>query len=148
MQELQKNKPLKIAKEVYDSFIQDLELCTIVIRDIDVKSKLENMPSPGNQIPVKISNKSEFFRPDNEQLIVHHLSQVVSKNKQTNKEICRIRVLYVITYSSRFFSEEIWPIFSTVNVPVNIWPYFREFVHNTTQRCGLPTLTLGMLKRM
>ena len=36
--------------------------------------------------------------------------------------------------------------FCDINAVYNAWPYWREFVHSTMDRMGLPTMTMPLLK--
>lgn len=56
------------------------------------------------------------------------------------------------TFGLRFQSatplnERIFVVFARVNLPVNAWPYFREFVSSTLGRLGWAPYTLPALKR-
>ena len=44
-------------------------------------------------------------------------------------------------------TKDYFAIFARVNLPVNTWPYFREFVHSMISRMGLPPVVLPLVKR-
>jgi preprotein translocase subunit SecB len=44
-------------------------------------------------------------------------------------------------------TKDYFGVFVQVNLPVNTWPYFREFVHSTVSRMGLPPVVLPLVKR-
>ncbi len=57
-----------------------------------------------------------------------------------------------VTFGVRFMSEQsmtdgIFEVFQDVNLPVNTWPYLREFVANALGRMGWESFTLPALKR-
>jgi len=56
-----------------------------------------------------------------------------------------------VTFGLRFtskepMSDEIFAIFRDTNVPVNIWPYLREYLASTAGRMNWTVLTLPVLK--
>ncbi len=58
------------------------------------------------------------------------------------------RAELVVRYSSeKKITDDIFGLFKEVNLPVNTWPYFREYVHSCMGRLNLPPLVLPALKR-
>jgi hypothetical protein len=61
-----------------------------------------------------------------------------------------IEISYLAVYRLRTgtknFSDEQLDCFSSLNVPINVWPYIREAIQNVTSRMGYPPLTLDFLK--
>ncbi|MBN2053445.1 hypothetical protein JW905_00900 [bacterium] len=47
-------------------------------------------------------------------------------------------------YDAPDFNDSVWDVFSALNIPLNAWPYLREYVQNVTQRLGIPPLTLPL----
>lgn len=59
----------------------------------------------------------------------------------------RIHVTFEVLYTSaERMMDEIFAEFRVRNLPVNTWPYFREFVQSSLGRMGWPVLTLPTLK--
>ncbi len=55
----------------------------------------------------------------------------------------KIEVTYELIYSfGKTLPKEFIDIFEQKNVPLNSWPYFREFVQNMMQRMNVQPLTL------
>src|SRR3712207_6224097 len=57
-----------------------------------------------------------------------------------------------VTFGLRFRSKQpmtevFFEVFEEVNLPVNTWPYLREFVSSTLGRMGWQPITLPALKR-
>ncbi|MFQ6614274.1 MAG: hypothetical protein ACE5D1_05465, partial [Fidelibacterota bacterium] len=53
-------------------------------------------------------------------------------------------------YSVRFsgpddIPEDFWRIYKELVLPIQLWPYFREFVQSITARMNIPPLTLPVI---
>jgi len=53
----------------------------------------------------------------------------------------------VVLKSAKAFSDEFFSIYVDLSLPVNVWPYFREFVQNMLGRAGYPPFALPLLMR-
>jgi hypothetical protein len=54
-----------------------------------------------------------------------------------------IRADYAVEYASPLpMTDAYFETFRALNLPLNTWPYFREFVHSTLARAGWPPTTL------
>lgn len=59
----------------------------------------------------------------------------------------RLRASYELLYSSETaITDEIFEVFKRHNLPVNAWPYLREYVANTLGRFGWSPFTLPAFK--
>ena len=59
-----------------------------------------------------------------------------------------IEVVFGLRFrSERPMTSPIFELFKEVNLPVNTWPFLREFVHSMTGRMGWTPITLPALKR-
>ncbi|MDQ3458766.1 MAG: hypothetical protein M3498_05635 [Deinococcota bacterium] len=75
----------------------------------------------------------------------------VITDKKTDRESGRIEAEYGLLFKSDFSAEvpnfkEYFGIFSEVNLPVNVWPFMREFVQTTLSRMDWSPFTLPLLK--
>ncbi len=65
------------------------------------------------------------------------------------REIIKIEVEYVLAYSLTGEAlpkkDDLGP-FCEINAVYNAWPYCREYIQTTTNRMGVPALTLPLLK--
>jgi hypothetical protein len=43
-------------------------------------------------------------------------------------------------------TDEMFGVFSKTSLPLNTWPYFREFANSIMTRMGLPGVVLPVLK--
>ncbi|MDI6697988.1 MAG: hypothetical protein QME85_03500 [Candidatus Saccharicenans sp.] len=70
--------------------------------------------------------------------------EMSSREKQP---IGRIECVFCLNYSpSSCFTNEFFEEFKKANLHINTWPFFREFVFNTTARMNIPPITLPLLK--
>jgi hypothetical protein len=70
---------------------------------------------------------------------VSHRYNVTILDKETKEAKAKISVTFYVVYSSKIpISDDLFEIFKVRNLPLNTWPYFREFVHNATMRMGWP----------
>ncbi len=70
---------------------------------------------------------------------VSHRYNVTILDKETKEAKAKISVTFHVGYSSKIpISDELFEIFKVRNLPLNTWPYFREFVHNAIMRMGWP----------
>ena len=74
--------------------------------------------------------------------------QLTTYEKNKRDFAFKIVAKYEVTFKQeQILSKEFWHIFSGLNLHINTWPYFREFVQNMTQRINVPPLTLQLLKK-
>jgi preprotein translocase subunit SecB len=80
-------------------------------------------------------------------LVVAHC-RFVARAKDSEEEAVVISADYeVFLGTSRGFTDEFFTIYRDLSLPVNVWPYFREFVQNMLGRAGYPPFTLPLLMR-
>ncbi len=73
------------------------------------------------------------------QFNVSHRYNVTILDKETKGAKAKISVTFYVSYSSKIpISDDLFAIFKVRNLPLNTWPYLREFVHNATMRMGWP----------
>lgn len=74
-----------------------------------------------------------------EQFNVFHRYNVTILDKETKEAKAKISVTFRVVYSSKIpINDDLFEIFKGRNLPLNTWPYFREFVHNAILRMGWP----------
>jgi len=62
--------------------------------------------------------------------------------------IIEISATFDLTYTSKTpLTDELFQVFSEINLPVNVWPYLRELTGSMTSRMDLPPFVLPLLKR-
>ena len=67
--------------------------------------------------------------------------------KSDRKRLFVITVKYQIVFEiKRDIPDEFFKVFNEINLPLNIFPYFREYVQSTISRMGLPPLIIPLRK--
>ena len=94
------------------------------------------------------SEESEAFKS---KLIVHMSLSVVTKYKADDAEpamavSATYKVIYGIGPGKKLTHRQIMSFSALSTLPM-IWPYFREFVHSSSSRMGLPVLRLPIFQR-
>lgn len=85
---------------------------------------------------------------DEDKVNFSHKYTLVATKKSKRDFALKISCTFSVRFSSEEpLSNEFLDIFSDVNIPVNTWPYFREFIQSMAQRMCLPPIMLPLLKR-
>lgn len=138
------HKEYTLSPEEYQNYIENLELKNIYLESCTAKVNKNNQDYPQE---ISINSKTSYKNLENEIAEVRRKYTLTSyKEKKSNFGV-KISAEYVLIYhTKREFSEDFFEIFKNLNVPLNIWPYFREFVQNMVARMDLPNLTLPLKK--
>jgi preprotein translocase subunit SecB len=70
--------------------------------------------------------------------------------KQSKKVVLKIKAIYKVDYEllKRIeIDEKTIDSFSEMNLPLNVWPFFRELCNDITAKMRIPSLVLPLLKR-
>ena len=135
----------EISPEEYGEFLQDIELKRIYLADAKAKRKR----SPSLEAVLRFNQdmvKSKFSNIEGGFAATFSF-QVQLLEDDNEKPFADLTVTYVAEYSSeQKMTKGIFEIFRQYNLPLNLYPYVREYVHTTTNRMGLPSLILPVLK--
>lgn len=110
--------------------IKDIRLTSATIQNIDCYY----FPTTAE---VRWRMKAEYKNRDNKIEIFHRYNvRIFEKGKELK---AKISVTFCVTYDSKMpMNEETFNKFKARNLPLNTWPYFREFVHSAVLRMGWP----------
>ena len=137
-------KPPKLSPKEYKVYLKETELESVALLSCSAKIRKEYFAdSMKNMVSDKV--KYEIDNSNNAKLL-HEYQFIITKSTKRDfavKIICEFEVMLI---SDSTISKDFLDIFSKVNLHMNTWPYFREFVQNIIQRTGLPPLTLPFLK--
>jgi preprotein translocase subunit SecB len=127
----QKNGP---TSKDYNDFIAQIEIADIRIIAAQVKvldySYFPSSAKVNWRMSASYEKAEEYFNVDNRY-------NLTISEKGTKGTKARISVTFRIVYSSKIpINDGLFEIFKEINLPLNTWPYFREFIHNTTLRMG------------
>lgn len=109
-----------------------------------MKTRREKLAS---NMRLDIRHKTSYHIEDDNRATLISDYEIVATSTTKKEFAVKIGCAYqVVLMSASQFSEEFIDIYSQVNLPMNTWPYFREFVQSMIQKAGLPPLTLPFLK--
>ena len=134
---------LRLSPQEYGAFIGQIELRSIWLKHAKV-ANLHGSQTPRQAI-FHINSHADWetigggFR-------VMHVYEVRAEAK--DGVLANLEVAFAVDFDSEQpMTDEIFEIFEDVNLPVNTWPFLREFVLTTTGRMGWMPFTLPVLKK-
>lgn len=129
----------KMPPEEYRALLKGINLEEIALVSCSAGVKRERLGEP---LGVAIHKDSvRILKNKGAVLSFEHSYQVTAAGPTEKNPTISIKCSFYVEYKAEQpVSKEFLEIFSRVNVPVNTWPYFREFVQNMTLRVGLPPL--------
>lgn len=144
-----------VSAEVYNDFIQGVNLETIYLAGAVVR--LNRFPEGINlgfgveseaKGPVELpaeAGTSGFQGSIRYKLSLY--DQPRSDDAPPAESFAEIEAIWVAVYASqRIPTESEFAVFSAQSLPLNLWPYFRQFAQQTISQMGLPPLTLPTFK--
>jgi len=134
-----------ITPDLYRRIMDGLELNNIYLLSSSATIDRENI---GTDVGIKLSGEASFAKIPKGDIEVTQEYLIEARNRALKKKYLNIKCKFCFVYSSKLeFTEEFFETFKKANLPINTWPYFREFVYNITSRMYIPPLTLPLLKR-
>lgn len=110
--------------------IKDIRLTSAVIENIEYSY----MPS---KAIIKWRIAASYENKENRIEVIHRYNVRVLEEGIGLK--AKIKVVFCVTYESETpMNDDYFEIFKTRNLPLNTWPYFREYIHNSLSRMGWP----------
>jgi len=138
--------PPRISPEDYRRFIEQIELEHVLLSSASVRRIRAPVLDGGLSFEHKFT-KRDFSPVDGGfDTTLHMLVRLT--DEQPDPVFAEVRVAYTAVYQSEIeMTDDIFGVFGDLNLPVNVYPYLREYVHASTNRMGLPGLVLPTLKR-
>ncbi len=125
-----------LSNKEYNNFIKQIEVEDIHV--VSAKTNILDYSYFPSSAEVKWRTKASYEKQD-EQFNVFHKYNVTIYDKETKEAKAKIIVNFLVIYSSKIpISDDLFAKFKVRNLPLNTWPYFREFVHNAIMRMGWP----------
>jgi len=139
-------EPQENLTPVYNELIQGLQL-----KDIRTQkgswSFVAKYPSPPKTAMSYNIDKAAEYKLTPYGFKVRSAYVLKATQGQPEKAYAKIECIFIVEYASeKPMTDAIFEIFKDVNLPLNTWPYFREFVEQATCRMGLPSLTLPVFQ--
>jgi hypothetical protein len=122
----------------FNVFIKQIDLIDICIQS----SQFENMGCEELPNTNRVSQTTKtWYENKNERSEFYAFQQynvsIKDIKRDSRKSIAKLSVTFRVSYSSKIpMSDEFFGIFRESNLPLNTWPYFREFTHNSFARMG------------
>ncbi len=136
-----KSEDFKIPPDEYRKILRTIQLKEIVLLSANIKSNRDKF-AKSLKVNVNMSPTS-FQRHDEENVDIDIKCRLVAFEEKKSQYAVSLESFYRMSIiAGKGFDEEFFEIYKEVNLPVNIWPYFREFVANTTYRMNMPPITL------
>lgn len=131
-----------ISPEEYAGFISQIELQTIWLSEMRVRNHCG--PEAPERNSIHISRKVRWEpTPDGFRAFCQYRVRFRSEDEPS----LDLDVTYGLDFSSSDpMTDDIFVIFREVNLPVNTWPYLREFVSTTMGRMSWVPFTLPAFK--
>ncbi|MCE7929106.1 MAG: hypothetical protein DYG91_11500 [Chloroflexi bacterium CFX7] len=138
-----RRKPVEITPDQYAAFIQQLELESIWLADASVRNDAgPAMPEEARIVFEPLESQFELIDGGFECYHEYGL-QIHSEGTRIAEIMATLGVRF---RSGESMTNELFEPFREVNLPVNTWPFFREFVHTTLGRFGWVPFTLPAFK--
>ncbi len=122
-----------ISPEAYAVFIAQIELHHVWL----IATRVENQvgpEGPRDAVDVRITSEPHWLDRDGGfDATQRYEVQFVTGDAS----VARVDVTFGVRFTSgQPMTEDIFHVFHAVNLPLNTWPYLREFVSTTTGRMG------------
>ena len=137
------SQDLSLSPEDYSAFVMQIDLLNIWLQEASVINRMG--PDTPDQATLRIDETADWeyitdgFR-------AHHQFKV---SVEGSSEIyANINVTFSVDFQSgRPMNDDLFTIFARVNLPINTWPYLREYLASSIGRMNWLTYTLPALKR-
>lgn len=140
-----KTNSAKISPEEYREFVQGIELKHVYLS----AAKVKRVRMPDIDVPLRYGHsidKKKYSKLE-EGFSASFTFQVALFEEDVEEPFGEIDVTFTAEYTTEQpMTKRIFEIFGDLNLPLNVFPYIREYVHTTTNRMGFPTLILPTFK--
>lgn len=135
----------KLSPGEYKNKLVGVELQSISLDSFSATVKREKL---GQSMKTIIDDKRTFEIKENGDVLFMHSFDLINTTSTKKEYAIKLNCLYALVFrSSMQLDNDFWEIFSAVNLHINTWPYFREFVQSATQRMSVYPITLPLLKK-
>ena len=142
-----KSRKGKIEPKRYGEILRGIELHDIFLKSCSAEIKREKLEKTKG-LKVSIKDKVDKHQSDNKVVVTHKFFLNAKPSEEEKDFVIKISVAFCLVYtSSSPLEDDFFDVFKEMSLPVNSWPYFREFIQSMTQRMNIPPLTLPLVKR-
>jgi hypothetical protein len=121
----------------YRDFISQMGVGDICILSANMK-RFGSLSGPRPDVEVNYKDKAQYANQGSG-FMAFHRYDVTVKDDKGKKRLALVSVTFAVYYVSKIpMTDQIFEKFCQLNLPLNTWPYFREFTHNSLARMNLP----------
>lgn len=125
----------------YSTFIQQLEISTVYLQSARIENK--SGPEAPAAASVLIQGMSGFTNGQGTIRVLHTYKVRLHAVNEPDAVFFELDASFVVDYRSRLpMTPVIFETFKDVNLPLNTWPYFREYLGSTMARSNWVPYTL------
>jgi hypothetical protein len=133
----------KVSPVEYARFISGIELTTLWLQSAEMRN--EHGPEQPDHVTVDLHKDGRWDPQPGGFRAFHHWRVRVESTKSI---LARLDVTFGLDFTAETpLTGDLFEVFCEHNLPVNTWPYLREFVSASLARMGWSPLTLPTLKR-
>jgi preprotein translocase subunit SecB len=130
----------------YSEILSKTQLLEIYMESCSVSQVREGIHSE-KKINIEINDRAIIKKAETGFKVLHKYD-IKTVSPEATKPSLRISVAFALVFSCDYsVGKSFFDVFKNVNLPLNSWPYLREFVQSTVQRMNLPPLTLPFVRR-
>ncbi|MBM3322758.1 hypothetical protein FJY69_04715 [candidate division WOR-3 bacterium] len=131
----------------YRDFISGLQLNDISVGSSSSK-RLSRQIDLSRKVDVAVNDKASFSMRGAAVCDVIHSYSLRLCYQGEDPPLVVIECEFAVTYqTAKPMAAAYFDVFKRTSLPLNTWPYWREFVHSTFARMGLPPFILPSVKR-
>ena len=142
---MEKKDKFKMAPEEYRKILDGITLKNLSLLETNAKIK-SNLKS-FDKMNIDIEEEAKFEVNDDEIIITQRYNLTGRPIGKKNAILTISAVFALHLESEKEFTEDFFEIYKGLSLPLNTWPFLREFANSMTARMNIPPLTLPLLKR-
>lgn len=145
-----KNRSAPLSQEEYSAFIHGLDLQDVLI--LETQAKRIEFPDRSAELGVEVKTLKTQCKSYADGFTVTatyelRVTQQIPINEDGNQPVPTafgsFRVAFELVYTSQVpLNDTLFEVFKQYNLPLNVWPYVRQHVHQQSVLMGLPPLVL------
>lgn len=132
--------PAQSAQE-YSNFVKQVEIVTVFLQSARLENRVgPEAPNPAN---IAIQSKAGFVNLEGTIRLSHTYTVRMHAMDNPDSIHFELDVNFVVDYRSALaMTDAIFATFKDINLPLNTWPYFREYLGSTMARFNWVPYTL------
>ncbi len=131
-----------LSVDEYAAFVGQIELQNIWLKAASVMNHVG--PASPDQLDIRIESSAEWEEQPRGFRAIH----AYQFRATTDGAVLDIDATFVMDFdSAQPMTNDIFVLFAEINLPVNSWPFLREYVSASVGRMGWMPITLPALKR-